>query len=144
MIKIELVNKESYVAHLSGLSSRLRAEIKKTIQGLGNDLKSHIQADKLSGQVLHVRTGRLRSSIKEQTTDDGNSITSTISTNVEYAAIHEYGGRVRTRLGTGKGPPKKNGKAFIEMPERSFMRSGLVDFRDRIRSDLEDAVARAK
>jgi phage gpG-like protein len=49
----------------------------------------------LSGkQALHVRSNRLRSSInRNAAVISGDQITSSIGSNVRYAAIHEYGGQ---------------------------------------------------
>lgn len=66
---------------------RLTAKIQKlTIR-----LQGAVQRDKLSGQVLNVRTNNLRSSIHQEVTTSGGKITGIVGTNVEYAAIHEYG-----------------------------------------------------
>ena len=47
--------------------------------------------EKLSGEVLNVRTGRLRRSIVERVESSGSVVTGIVGTNVEYAAPHEYG-----------------------------------------------------
>lgn len=47
---------------------------------------------KLSGQVLKVRTGRLRSSITHEVRDVGGTVELVVGTNVAYARIHEFGG----------------------------------------------------
>lgn len=142
MIKIELITGDQVITRFQSLSARLRAELRKSMMKATVDLQGHVKNDKLSGQVLHVRTNRLRSSIAQRVTDIANGVEGITGTNVAYAGIHEYGGRIRTRLGTGKNPPKKGGKAFVDMPERSFLRSALQDHRDKIRQDLQDAVAR--
>ena len=50
----------------------------------------------LTGGVLRVDTGRLRQSIVTDVSQDGTS--ARIGTNVEYAAIHEYGGTTRPHI----------------------------------------------
>lgn len=45
----------------------------------------------LTGTVLNVQSGRLRQSLSTSVASDGTS--ASIGTNVEYAAIHEFGGR---------------------------------------------------
>lgn len=47
--------------------------------------------DNLTGRVLNVQTGRLRQSI--QTSLEADGLQGRIGTNVEYAEIHEYGGK---------------------------------------------------
>ena len=143
MIKIETTGGEQVLARFRSLPDRLRAELRKSMMKATVDLQGHVKADKLSGQVLNVRTNRLRSSIAQRVTDLSNGVEGITGTNVAYAGIHEYGGQIRTRLGTGKNPPKKGGKEFAQMPERSFLRSALQDHRNKIRQDLTDAVVRS-
>ena len=143
MISVEIVNAEKVSAHFKSLPALLRSELAKSMNKLAFDLQAHVKEDKLSGQVLNVRTNRLRSSISKVVTEQTNEISAFVGTNVVYAAIHEYGGQVRTRLGTGKISSKLHGKAFAVMPERSFLRSALEDFRQNIRDELQAAVNRA-
>jgi phage gpG-like protein len=56
-------------------------------------LRDYIATSKLSGQVLRVRTGTLRSGIVPKLARlVGTKIEAGIATNVIYAQIHEYGG----------------------------------------------------
>lgn len=50
----------------------------------------------LRGNVLRVQTGRLWQSIQTVVSEDGSS--GRVGTNVEYAAIHEYGGKTAPHL----------------------------------------------
>lgn len=43
------------------------------------------------------------------------------------ARIHNEGGSIKTRLGTGKGKPKKNGKSEARMPRRHFFDASASD-----------------
>jgi phage gpG-like protein len=58
-------------------------------------------ADNLTGKVLHVQTGRLRQSIQTAVEEGGQR--GRIGTNVEYAAIHEYGGQTKPHVITARG-----------------------------------------
>jgi len=62
-------------------------------------LEAHIKERKLSGQVLNVRTNRLRSSITvvKAKQGAGGSIWGAVGTNVKYARIHEYGGEIKAK-----------------------------------------------
>lgn len=144
MLEVKVEGDKEVAAYFSSMGSRLRAELKRTITKLSVDLTAYVKQRKLSGQVLHRRTGTLSRSIhfKVDETPDGG-VAGTVGTNIVYGAIHEYGGRIKTRLGTGKGPPKKNGKAFATMPERSFLRSSLSDNSAKIGEELNKAVERA-
>jgi phage gpG-like protein len=109
------------------------------------DLQAHVVQDKLQGQVLNHISGKLQSSIQHDVNDGGTSIIGRVYSNksVSYAGIHEFGGPFRTRLGTGKGPPKPGGKEFGMMPERSFLRSSLQDYRQRIVDGITNAAKKA-
>ena len=94
MIRLETHGSEEVLARFKGLSARLRQELRKSMLKAVIDLQGHIKADKLSGQVLHVRTNTLRSSIEQRVEETSDSVIGTDSTNVVYARLHEYGGTV--------------------------------------------------
>lgn len=95
---------------------------------------------KLSGQVLRVRSGRLRQSIHTRVTKLEGGFLAQVGTNVKYARIHEYGGWVRL---PAIFPVKKKALHFfigskeifakfvrahaIRIPERSYLRSSLAE-----------------
>lgn len=104
--------------------------------------------DKLSDQVLHVRTGRLRRSITQVVETHGEKVEGVVGTNVEYAPIHEYGfsgtetvaASFRTsKLGKGFGVTAHTRQ--VHMPERSFIRSALNELQPDIRTMIERAVS---
>lgn len=102
---------------------------------LAVQLQRHVMQDKLTGQVLQVRTGTLRRSINQRVTQQADSTTGQVGTNVVYARIHEYGGTVVRH--SKKGP----GRAVY--PERSFLRTAMHDMEARIKAELEKAVRKA-
>jgi len=53
--------------------------------------------ENLTGRLLNVRSGRLRSSIAHRIEEADGEITAKIGTNVKYARIHEYGGTIRPK-----------------------------------------------
>lgn len=118
-------------------------ELLKVITSLSIQLTAYVKDKKLSGQVLNVRTGTLRRSITFRVNSLPDKIEGVVGTNLIYAAIHEYGGQFRTRLGTGKNPPKVGGKPFGTMPERSFLRSSLRENSSNIVRQLNAAIGRA-
>ena len=81
-----------------------------------------------SKEVLHVRTGNLRSSIRSRVTPDVSGFTIGWGTSVPYGPIHEYGGIIPAR--------GKKGKSW-RMPQRSFLRRPL----DEKIGEFKDAVA---
>jgi HK97 gp10 family phage protein len=116
-------------------------------------LSNNIKAEKLSGQVLKNRTGTLRRSISSSVSTSGTATIGKVGTNVEYAAIHEFGGRTREhdilpKRGRALAFPWK-GKQMIlakvhhpgsQMPERSFMRTALEEMRPEILEEFNNAI----
>lgn len=132
---------------------RLRPALRPTIERETIALQAHVVGQKLSGQVLHVRTGTLRRSITYTVHETDQAIVGTVGTNLEYAAIHEYGGTIHV--------PEirpRNAKALhfyvggrevfamrarahtITMPQRSFLRSALADRRDAFIAAVRDTI----
>ena len=73
----------------------------------GSDWQKSARAEAEHGQTL-IDTGRLRDSITHRASNDAVEV----GTNVIYAAIHQFGGRIEAK--------KKNRKA-VTMPARPFL-----------------------
>ncbi|MFX8565905.1 HK97 gp10 family phage protein, partial [Acinetobacter baumannii] len=73
------------------MPERLRDELKVGIGRAVLKLQREVVQNKLSGQVLNVRTGNLRRSIDQVVTTEGSAVIGIVSTNVKYGRIHEYG-----------------------------------------------------
>ena len=98
------MNDMSYTISISGLEELIAKLNTVTQQEVflsslklsGLMLAGWVKQNRLSGprpQFLGVVTGRLRSSITAgEPEQSGNQYTEKIGTNVEYAAIHEFGG----------------------------------------------------
>lgn len=78
------------IKRLQGLDARARVGLIKGLGRVALRLQAKIQTEKLTGQVLKVRTGTLRRSIA-QVVIDGDTPTAVVSTNVKYARFHEFG-----------------------------------------------------
>jgi len=159
VIEAYLVGDAEVTAKLDGMGAKLRDEMKAGIGRATLKLQRMVVQDKLSGQVLKVRTGTLRRSIDQAVTDEGANVVGIVSTNVKYARVHEYGFKgtvtVRESLRTIKqafGRPidakqitvKSHGRK-MDLPARSFLRSALADLEasGAIRAEMEAAVTRA-
>ena len=128
----------------NSMPKTLGNKLSRTMEEVINELKSKVVDDKLNGGALNRRTGNLFRSITSNVVTETDNVVGTVSTRgIRYAAIHEYGGTVRTRLGTGKGKPKVGGKATFEMPMRSYMRSSLQEMKEDIINKLSNAVNEA-
>lgn len=82
---------EEFLARLRGAGSRFHAAVVRIVTRLSIEIQSVVKTSKLSGQVLHVRTGTLRRSINRVVFDDPGRVYAQIGTNVVYAGAHEYG-----------------------------------------------------
>jgi phage gpG-like protein len=149
------VDDRAVQARLNVMPDKVRARLEQAVYILAEKLKSHIVQDKLLGQVLNRRTGRLGQSIQQKVDSSATAITGTVYSagDVKYAAIHEFGGHIPARV-----IEAKNGKALAftmggkqvfakrvnwpgaTMPERSFMRSSLADMKDEIVQRMTSAV----
>jgi len=167
------VKSDATRAALTAMSERIVAHLASTIRRLGLELVRHVKEDKLSGQVLNVRTGTLRRSINLKMSAGSGSVKGSVGTNVEYAAIHEFGGHVPAVEGKlmvfpnmGVISPsmlnadlsakkrfktRKHAELFVftmkhkafDLPERSFLRSALEDMKPLIEVEVKAAVAEA-
>lgn len=145
------ISAEQFLARLRGTGDRLAQNMQRVVTRLSIEVQAAVK-DKLTGGVLHVRTGTLRRSINRVvvTTPDGGAL-ATVGTNVVYAGVHEFGfhGPVNVRAFVRKAPKTGapvNVRAHamqMNMPERSFLRSTLTDFTPRIRSELRAAALEA-
>lgn len=140
------VRDESLIATFRGYPGRLAAALLNAMQRITLKIQTVVKEEKLTGQVLHVRTGTLRRSINRRIWISGDQINGAVGTNVEYAGPHEFGfhgtvtvrehqRRIRARV-DAKWAGKKKGKVIgiahvkaftrtMNLPERSFLRSSL-------------------
>jgi phage gpG-like protein len=144
------------VARLDALTDRVTANLARAIGALLVAMTSDIR-NKLNGPVLNRRTGALQNSIRQDLKVSAQDVTGTIGAGkgIPYAAIHEFGGTTKPHDIRPKG---KTALAFTDgyggtifarvvhhpgskMPERSYMRSTLADWSDRITRTLAKAVS---
>lgn len=153
MLKIEIVGREAINAKLTLLPDNIHRSLVRKINALVQMLATRVR-QKLSGEVLHVRSGDLRGSIHTKVTETTTSVKGTVYSagDVKYARIHEYGGTIPAHDIV---PNKKKALAFIvdgkqifarrvhipeiNMPERSYLRSSLEELRPVIIAGLREA-----
>ena len=157
MTTTRVVGVESVTRNLRAFPGEAQKEIRQSMGQVILKLERLVKQGKLTGQVLHVRTGRLRRSIHSRITEDRTSVTGIVGTNVEYAAVHEYGytgpQTVKEHLRTIK---QAFGKTItpttvtvaahtrtVKLPERSFLRSALDEMSSEIRTTLQDSLTRS-
>lgn len=154
---------ETLLARLAGMEDKLRDGTRAAVTRLSIIVQTGVKEGRLTGQVLHVRTGTLRRSINRrvETTDSGT--TAVVGTNVRYAAVHEYGfdGDVTVKAHTRRSAlqmsakrtqraKKSEGETHVRsftrhmrMPERSFLRSEVRSRADEIRQTIREAALQA-
>lgn len=156
MITITTVGNNALVQRLQRIGPTVHAKLLRAVTKIVFTLEAYIKTQKLSGQVLKVRTGALKSSIQSRVEDKGAlAVYGYVYSagNVKYAAIHEFGGQTPPRVIV---PRKAAVLAFMvggkqvfarsvnhpgsKMPERSFLRSALKDKRVWIANELHEAV----
>lgn len=152
MFSIESKGKTELTARFDKMPSKLHDALFKSMTGLADDLKTHIANDKLNGQVLNRISGKLAGSIQRRMTDSPDKITATVYSNdtaKPYNRAHEYGAIIPDRF-------PKNAKALhwmvggqhvfakfargFTLPARSYMRSGLADYKTQIINTLQKTV----
>lgn len=149
-VSITLVDRATI--RLKAIPEQVRGSLRAAIVRDGQELLSRIRA-KLSGEVLHVRSGKLLGSIRGEMRENANAIYGrTFSQGVPYAAIHEYGGqtpphdiypRTAQALHFFAGGKEVFAKVVhhpgSKIPERSYMRSSLAELREKMLADFAEA-----
>lgn len=158
MLNIQVSGDAQIRQRFAAMPERMRAAVLKKVSALTKKLEAKIKREKLSGQVLNVRTGALRrsiSSLVESEASDKITGMAIQSGDVKYGRIHEFGGQTAPHVIV---PTKATVLAFMmsgkkvfakrvnhpgsKMPERSFMRSSLKDMQPEITEGLLDAARR--
>lgn len=161
MVSVTVSGAEAVEARLRHASERVRPFLVEAVTKETLALQAHVIQDKLSGQVLHVRTGTLRRSITERVTETGETIQGIVGTNLPYGRIHEMGGVIHHPGGTPFYLDRGGQAHFVRldsplarnlprtkphpiaMPERSFLRSALADRAGLIRRSIVAALKAA-
>lgn len=73
----------------------VKARVERELRELAVKLQRKVKSEKLSGQVLNVRTGRLKRSINQRVQVFESAVVASVGTNVKYGAAWELGFDVR-------------------------------------------------
>ena len=150
MIGIRIIGAESVVARFQGATERVRAALTATTMRLAIEAQRKVMAEKLSGQVLHVRTDRLRASVNVQPISEAGRIGASTGTNVSYGAYWELGFRRRVGAGARGGPhglstdalaryTAKHPAGMRQYGPRSFLSPVLSEMRAQAREQMTAA-----
>lgn len=138
---------------------RMLSAVYGVITRLTIKLQGNVKENKLSGQVLKVKTGRLRRSINQKVeNDEARGPVGTVGTNVSYARPHELGfsGDVQVRQHLRKikeawGKPLEEPIEIVvrahlrrmDIPAKSFLASALADIQPEVKPAIIAAVEAA-
>jgi phage gpG-like protein len=158
MFSLEVDGADVVDAQLANLPTTVQAALQAKAAALAVALTAHVVDDKLSGQVLAVKSGLLRASIASQVEVDGDVVRARVfvGPGVKYAAIQEFGGRTAAHDIV---PDKARALSFVAggarifarivhhpgstLPERSYLRSSLADMAGEIADGLKAAALEA-
>jgi phage gpG-like protein len=150
---LEIGIDDSCSAALAAMPERIRDALLAKSNTLAAALQQKIQ-QKLAGEALQTRSGALAASIVASIAEEPQGVAVRIaSTDVKYAAIHEFGGAIPPHQIV---PDKAKALAFViggkqifaarvqipavTMPARSYMRASLGEMAEAIREGLGEAV----
>lgn len=152
MIKTSITGEGQVLTGLVKLEGEVEARVRASVARQTLELLRHVKENKLTGQVLKVRTGTLRRSVAHSITVTGDAVTGAVSTPLVYAPIHEFGGTIRARIVEARRAQALKftvgGKTLfrravsipaVKMPERSFLRTALAERQAAIEADLQAA-----
>ena len=155
MLKGELIGGNELVGRFKRINPAIQESLNESVQRLTLKLMKKVKQDKLSGQALNVKTGRLRRSVNRRFEQSATVVSGFVGTNVEYAARQEYGftgtETVREHMRMMKvafGRPVKDPHQVlvkqhsrrVNYPAHSFLRSALADMDAEIKESIASAV----
>ena len=150
-MRVEIIGSGKVIQQFNAVYPTLRGNLEKATARAALKLLRHVKEDKLTGQTLQVRSGRLRRSISMRVEQNDTTTTGWVGTNVEYARRLEYGAQgtetVRAFMRRAPGG-KKNSPRTVAVrsftrkqntKEYRFLRDSYADLRDQITTELQAA-----
>jgi hypothetical protein len=155
MLNVTLVGDKEVIQRFASLPERAHRALVAEVTTLALELQAHVVQDKLQGQVLNHITGRLQSSIQHDVQSSGTTVAGRVYANTStapYAGAQEFGATIPDRYPVnakamhwtsgGQDVFAKFARGF-NLPERSYLRSSLEDYKERIISGMTNAVKQA-
>lgn len=155
MSDIVLQNLAELQQRLAQLPDALQSQLLDGSQTLAQSLAQNVRDDKLSGQVLAIKSGFLRDSIEStsEPSDTGTTASMFVAGDVSYAAIQEYGGVTKAHV-IEAGQGKKlafnwaGKQSFFrsvhhpgsDIPAHDYLGSALFDMQDEIITGFKQAL----
>lgn len=148
----KVIGAERVVQKFSGLvPAALRKNVSEEVRALGLTLERRVKLDKLEGQVLHRRSGRLVRSVNTQFSEPTpDTFTSSTGTRLVYGRAWELGFHGTVNVRGFERRTKGGAVAFVRshtrranMTARPFLRPTLDEMRPLIRERIQAAVRRS-
>lgn len=123
------------------IPAEVRRRVGLTVRELGLTLERKVKLEKLQGQVLGRRTGRLVRSINTAYRETPETFTASTGTRLVYGRAWELGfhGIVHVREFTRQGALVRAHTRRVDMNARPFLRSTLDEMRPVIRERIAAA-----
>jgi phage gpG-like protein len=137
---------ERTILAFGAVRERILTGVRKAISRATFDLVRVVKAEKLTGQVLNVRTGRLRRSITGRVEDENDSPVGLVGTNVSYGRTHELGFKgtvpvkAHSRTIKGKAIPVRAHSRKLDLAARPFLQPALNENLPKYRGWIADAI----
>lgn len=146
-LKAVIVGGAEVKAQFDKMPDELQAELRKGIARAVLMVQKRTK-QKLSDDVLKVKTGRLRRSITTQITERPGRVEGKVGTVVKYGRVHEFGfsGQVSVRehlrkaVNSAKASMVRAHKRHVNVPERSFLRTSLNELSPEINAAFSAAL----
>lgn len=154
MIEFTISGDQATIKMLGAKVPALTKGVLNSVTRASIRLVRYVKENKLSGQVLHVRSGTLRRKVNYRVTQTDTAITGQVGVRLSYAPPHELGldveETVREHLRTAKqafgrtiSPVTFSVRAHVrhmKLPERSFLRSSLRELTSEIQAEIRTGV----
>jgi len=129
-LTLRIADEEKVVAALDELGNRA-GDLERPLADFGERLVRRI-SKRLSGPALKERTGRLKGSLTHEETHDTLEVSAGGADEVDYAAIHHYGGIIKPKKKKFLTIPFPGGPADQRVPKRAadfndtFVAKGII------------------
>lgn len=147
VVQVELI--DTATVRLKAIPEQARKRLRVVIVRDAKELAALVRT-KLSGSVLHIRSGRLINSVRSEMVENATSIYGRVySQGVPYARIHEYGGQTKPHVilpvkasmlhfwvGGKEVFTRRVNHPGSKIPMRSYMRSSLAELKAKLQADI--------
>jgi len=122
MVKVTLKGSERLIRKLGGLTTGLETELGRAAMKGASSIQATAK-QKVSGEVLNVRSNMLRSGIQAKMLSRLAAVVGVTGLATAYAAIHEFGGTIRAHR---VAPRHKKALHWVEGGQDRFSRGHMI------------------